>query len=155
MGSHDLQRVGFSRNAKLCWMAVLQLLLVAAATLSHDSHLTASSPLLQASAWSAALNLRLDSSPSFCSCSPVSQRQHHEPFTYCYWACETHLVVGNQMSVLQLLGKRFKACTVSLITGEEYLEGATIMTHSYAAAYNENQRCLRLSRRRGILILTA
>jgi hypothetical protein len=155
MGSHDLRRVGLSRNAELCWMAVLQLLLMPAATLSHDSHLTASSPLLQASAWSAALNLWLDTSPSFCSCSPASQRQDHEPFTYCYWACGTHLVVGNQISVLQLLGKRFKACTVSLITGEEYLEGAAVMTHSYAAAFNENQRCLRLRLRSGTLILTA
>jgi hypothetical protein len=120
---------------------MLLLLLAAAA----DSHFTASSPLPQASAWSAALNVQLDASPSFCSCSPVSQQQpNHEPFTYCHWACGA--VAGDQVTVsaLQQLGQRFKACTVSLITGEEYLEGAAVMSHSYAAAFNENERYVRL-----------
>jgi hypothetical protein len=143
-GSHYSRTARCRRHAQLSCVAISLLLMAAAA----DSHFTASSPLPQASAWSAALNVQLDASPSFCSCSPESQQQpNHEPFTYCHWACGTvtpALVAGDQVTVsaLQQLGQRFKACAVSLITGEEYLEGAAVMTHSYAAAFNENRALL-------------
>jgi hypothetical protein len=110
-----------------------------------DSHTTTSSSLPQASAWSAALNVQLDASPSFCFCSPVPQRlPDHEPFTYCYWACKAPFGSDDQMPTLQLLGNRFKACAVSLLTGEEYLEGAAVMTHSYAVAFNNRDHRLYL-----------
>jgi hypothetical protein len=97
---------------------------------SHTSTLTTSP---DASAWAAALVLNTSSAQ--CSCSHLSHWQEdYEPFTHCYWACQlSHAVSDEKMSLMQHLGSFFKACAVSLITGEDYLEGAAVMTHSYAA----------------------
>jgi hypothetical protein len=96
---------------------------------SHTATLTAAP---DASAWAAALVLNTSSAQ--CSCSHLSHWQEdYEPFTHCYWACQLSHAVSNKMSLMQHLGSFFKACAVSLITGEDYLEGAAVMTHSYAA----------------------
>jgi len=109
---------------------ILLLLLVAAAAsyIVHASEPPADTAQL-AQAWAAALHV--DTNTAACACS----RGHHDRalFTHCYWACTLADASGrSDVPLLQLLGKHFKVCTVSLITGEAYLQGAAVMVHSYS-----------------------
>ena len=117
-------------------------LLLTAATHSSSnsthapSHTAALPNVPDASAWAAALHL--DTSRVPCSCThPSLRQQDYEPFTHCYWACEISLTADFQARVMQSLGSRFKACAVSLIAGEDYLEGAAVMVHSCVCALIE------------------
>jgi hypothetical protein len=124
--------------ARLLLLLLAPSLLLSASTPSSNDAALASShtaALLKApdvSAWAAALIL--NTSSSHCSCShPSHWQEDYEPFTHCYWACNLAHAVGDQeASLMQRLGSRFKACAVSLITAEDYLEGAAVMTHSCA-----------------------
>jgi hypothetical protein len=110
---------------------ILLLLLLLAAAVRYIAH--ASEPHVDTAqlsqGWAAALHV--DTDTAACACS----RGHHDRalFTHCYWACTLADASGHSdVPLLQLLGNHFKVCTVSLITGEAYLQGAAVMVHSYS-----------------------
>jgi hypothetical protein len=119
--------------AQLPPILLLPLLLLVSA--ARDSAPIAKPFLSQlAGEWAGAL--RVDNNTAPCACQAQQHGESDHPaFTHCYWACsvasqDTEGIISQ--SVLQMLGRRFKACAVSLVSGDAYQEGAAVMVHSFA-----------------------
>jgi hypothetical protein len=112
-------------------LLLLPLLAVAAA---HDPVPIAKLPLSQlAVEWADALWVDTDTAP--CACHAQQHGESDLPaFTHCYWACSLEAEGAVSQPLLHLLGARFKACAVSLVSGDAYREGAAVMVHSFVPA---------------------
>jgi hypothetical protein len=123
--------------AQLPPILLLPLLLAVAA--ARDSAPIAKPSLSQlAGEWADALRVDTDTAPCACN-APQHGESDHPAFTHCYWACGLDAAVASKdtegiisQPLLHLLGRRFKACAVSLISGDAYQEGAAVMVHSFA-----------------------